>query len=148
MSSARSDCAAQGRPKIAGRVGVDLDRQRLELLPEPGARLDPFRREGDALRAVLIGGEAAQFLEFGDRPLGVEGTVHGFGEPAMGFASTVTTKPRPVKKVPPALSATRLLQESKNLTVRQLRPFVPGSPPSTLDSQPSTFHLASHSTST
>ena len=84
--------AAQGRPEIAGGIGVDFDGQRRELLPQPGARLDPLPREGDALRAVFVGGEAAQFLEFGHRPFRVQRSAHAIESQGVEFALRLASR--------------------------------------------------------
>ena len=68
--------AAQGGPEIAGGVGVDFDRQAFELFAQPGAGGDPHLGESDALRAVVIAGEGAEFLEFGDGAFGIQGVSH------------------------------------------------------------------------
>ena len=60
---------AQRDPEVAGRVRCDLGGEVRRLLPPASSRaFSPGRREGDALRAVFIAGEGAEFLEFLDRP--------------------------------------------------------------------------------
>ena len=58
--------AARACPQVAGRVDLDLDRQRRELPAQPVARRGPGVRQGDALGAVLVAGELAQLAQLGD----------------------------------------------------------------------------------
>jgi hypothetical protein len=62
--------AAQGDPVVAGGVVVTLDvvlvGQRGDQALEPGARLQPGGRPGDALRAGLVAGEGAKGFQVGD----------------------------------------------------------------------------------
>ena len=67
MSSAFSDSPRQRGPQIARRIRVRLHRQLRQFRLQPLARLRPGRREGDALRAVFVAGECAEFLQFGHR---------------------------------------------------------------------------------
>src|SRR5262249_7882054 len=53
-------------PLIARLVELVLERQPVELLPEPGPRLLPRVRPGDALGPVLITRQLAQLLQLGD----------------------------------------------------------------------------------
>ena len=62
---------AQCRPEISGCIGVAFDREGFEFFLQPRAGFDPHRRERDALRAVVITGEGAEFLEFSDGALWV-----------------------------------------------------------------------------
>src|SRR5208282_1449498 len=68
----------QRRPRVTCRVVVDFDRERFEFFAQPRARHCPRWRERDALRAVFVGGEAAEFLEFSDGALWVQQSSHGF----------------------------------------------------------------------
>ena len=61
--------AAQGVPGVARFVVVNFEREVFEFFFEPGARLQPGFRKGDALCAVFVSGELAKFLEFRDGPL-------------------------------------------------------------------------------
>lgn len=66
--------SGQGRPEVAGGVLVNLDGELTELVTKPMTGATPRRGEGNALSAVFVGGESAQFLEFGDGPLWVKHT--------------------------------------------------------------------------
>ena len=64
--------ALQRDPVVAGGVVVLLDRQPCELGGEPFARLQPRIGPGDALRAVFVAGECAEFFQFGDGSFRIE----------------------------------------------------------------------------
>jgi len=77
--------AAKRGPKIAGGVGVRFDWQCLKLFSEPRASGDPRRSESDALRAIIIASEGAQFLEFGDGMLRIYRVHVGIMDKTMSF---------------------------------------------------------------
>ena len=54
--------AGERDPLISGGIHVLLYRQAVQLGFEPGSGLEPGVRPGDALGAVLTGGERAQLL--------------------------------------------------------------------------------------
>ena len=83
--------AGQGRPEIPRGIRMGLDRQPRELRLQPGAGLHPHGRERHALRAVLVAGQGAQFLELGDGALGVQ--RHGWAR--VGDSPTMTPECRP-----------------------------------------------------
>src|SRR5581483_2430256 len=62
-------------PAISGRIVMVLHRQILDLGLEPLARLEPGIGPCEALRAVFVAGERAQFLQVGDGSLGVDRNV-------------------------------------------------------------------------
>ncbi len=51
---------------------MGLRRNRFGLPLEPFARAGPESGEGDALRAILIAGERAEILQFGDGPFWIQ----------------------------------------------------------------------------
>ena len=67
--------AGESDPVVAGCVVMVFDGDALEFGGEPFAGLKPGVGPGDALRAVFVGSEGAEFFEFGDGALRVEG--HG-----------------------------------------------------------------------
>src|SRR5581483_3902372 len=71
--------AAECGPKISCCVRVDFNRQRLQLLLQPGTRGDPRWGESYSLGAVLIGGECAQFLELRHGAFRIKEGVHSLG---------------------------------------------------------------------
>ena len=74
MSSALSRFARQRDPAVAGGVEVMLDRKTGAASTSNHSRaLSHVSRPGDALRAVLVGGQRAEFLQFGDRAFGIDG---------------------------------------------------------------------------
>ena len=56
-----------------------------DLFPEPPAGVGPCRGERDALGAVGVAGEGAEFLEFGDGAFGIErhGPQYGRNDPRL-----------------------------------------------------------------
>jgi len=64
--------AGQRGPVVSGRVVVMLDRKLGEFFGEPFAGTEPRVGPGDALGAVFVGGEGAEFFEFGDGTLGMK----------------------------------------------------------------------------
>ncbi len=64
--------ARQSDPAIPGGIVVILYRKAVQLGGEPFARLEPRIGPGHALRAVRVGGERAQFFQFGDGSLRVD----------------------------------------------------------------------------
>src|ERR1700735_1130599 len=65
--------ASKRHPTIARGVEMMFDRQALQFRFEPGPGLEPGVGPGNTLRAVIIGGESAQFLELLNCSLGIEG---------------------------------------------------------------------------
>jgi hypothetical protein len=63
--------APRHRPKLACGIGVNFNRERSEFFAQPCARLNSRLGKRDTLRAVFVGGEAAQFLEFSDGAFGI-----------------------------------------------------------------------------
>ena len=55
---------------------MNFNRECFELFLKPLSRFDPRRREGDALRAIGIAGEGAEFLEFSDGAFGIQRRTH------------------------------------------------------------------------
>ena len=68
-------CAGERDPVVAGGVVVMFDREVAEFLCEPLARFQPGVGPGDALRAVCVAGQGAEFFQFGDGAFRIEG--HG-----------------------------------------------------------------------
>jgi hypothetical protein len=67
--------ATQSGPQIACCIHVLFDREFAELFAQPRSRFHPDFRECDTLCAVFVGGKAAEFLQFGDRPFWIQ--AHG-----------------------------------------------------------------------
>ena len=63
--------AGEGDPVVAGGVVVVFDGKGGEFLGEPFAGFKPSVGPGDALGPVFVGGERAEFFEFGDGALWV-----------------------------------------------------------------------------
>ena len=63
---------AQRPPLVARLVELVLERQAVELAPQPLARRRPGVRPGDPLRAVLVAGQLTQLLQLGDGSRGIE----------------------------------------------------------------------------
>ena len=59
-------------PAIAGGVEVVFDGKVFQFVCEPGARFEPDWSPRHALRSVGIGGEFAQFFQFGDGAFGIK----------------------------------------------------------------------------
>lgn len=64
--------AGENGPQIRSLVHFDLHRQLLELLAEPGARMEPHRGPGDALSAVGVRGQLPKLTEVFKRSAGVK----------------------------------------------------------------------------
>ena len=65
--------AWEGDPAITGGVSMVLDEEAGEFGGQPVAGLEPGVGPGDALGAVFVAGEGAQFFEFGNGALGLNG---------------------------------------------------------------------------
>src|ERR1017187_9959049 len=69
-------CAAQGEPRVASGVVVNFERQPFDCFAQKFPRCQPGFSEGDALRAVFVAGEHAEFLQFGDGAFGIKQDAH------------------------------------------------------------------------
>ena len=90
MSSALLRFAAERHPVVARGVVVMLHRKAVQFLREPFARFQPGIGPGDALRAIGVAGERAQFFQFGDGSLWVEWQERGnsIGQFARSFRAS------------------------------------------------------------
>jgi hypothetical protein len=64
--------AAERPPLVAGLVALELERQPVELAPQPPAGALPGLRPGDALGAVLVARQLAQLAQLLDGACGLE----------------------------------------------------------------------------
>jgi hypothetical protein len=75
MSAEQQDAfrmASEGAPEITGGIRVNFDREGLEFLLQPITGGQPGSREGHALSAVFVRGEAAELFKFSDGALRVQ----------------------------------------------------------------------------
>ena len=106
--------AMERDPAVAGGVEMMLDRELCQLGCEPVARFEPGVGPGEALRAVGVGGELAQFFQVGDRAFWIQseasvrasGNCRGWRSPTKTpsrtctLPRTVTTDGRPSISMP------------------------------------------------
>ena len=116
--------AAEGGPGIAGGVLVDFGGELFELLAQPGAGGQPGLGERNALRAVVVPGQLAEFLQLGNRSFRIQRRFHGDNDfssaPASwpaGTANQLLSRPLAVAQtsksaVPPISKSARRAKSS------------------------------------